>query len=181
MQWGDCALPAPTPVVDPRPQAGGKSSRNRVDGGWGGRGGTEPRGQSLQALVRQKGDPLLLVRLELQKSTQPWAGMPLSSPNCPPCRGPPTPLSSLRPERGCAERQESDEGGQGLIGQPHLPQAGLGGTKPSWSLASASPGPSGHTLPYAPPPTAPGVLSPKPGRQRPHTGLLPSAAPRPLT
>lgn len=53
--------------------------------------------------------------------------------------------------------------------------------KPSWSLASASPGPSGRALPCAPPPTAPGVRSPKPRRQRPHPGLLPSAAPRPLT
>lgn len=51
--------------------------------------------------------------------------------------------------------------------------------------AGASPPP-----PQAPPatpslmpllPQPPGVLSPKPGRQRPHTGLLPSAAPRPLT
>lgn len=138
-----------------------------VGGGGRGRrrGGTGPRGQPLQAPVRPTGDPLLLVRPELQKSTQPRAGMPLSSPNCPPCQGPPTLLSSLRPERGCAERQESDEGGQGLIGQPHLPQAGLGGYR---NPAGASPPPpqappSSHTPPCPSSHSARAALLPSPG------------------
>ena len=110
------------------------------------------------------------------RTTQP-ARLPRSPPRLP------VPL--CWPERGWAERQEGDEGSQGLISQPHFPQAGNGGkhriaagaSPPSHLPSPATP----FLIPLFPQLPrvfhAPSVLSPRPlGACCPHWHPAPPAA-----